>query len=381
MLPLSPHAPASRLSLLLLALSLTGCTIDARALATAANTLAQAAAREQAAGRAPEPTAASTSPRPTQPRPSAAADDEMNEAGESDDDETEMAPDDDETEGAEDRRGSLPAPASTPRPRASEWSEDPTAVPFRPWSQAGPDEAGEPDLEALVLKYTNAARAAEGKGPLRANVRLNLAGRLHSKEMLDKRYFAHESPVEAHRTPSMRARRAGYFGGAAENIFDFTAKVDIEDEARGLVDGWMKSPGHRRNILDDNHEMGIGVWRARGRLMATQLFGKQPFDYRSLTLSQQKDGYLLSAVGEVNAWSPYRAIRVRIDEEEVSLKPLAVKPGEPFRFTALVPKGGAHEVVLAAEDPADGGSRYWIFKVIAVDTSRPLAQAFQSLND
>ena len=35
---------------------------------------------------------------------------------------------------------------------------------------------------------------------------------------------------------------------------------DAEEAARGLVQGWMSSPGHRENILDrDSRRIGVGI--------------------------------------------------------------------------------------------------------------------------
>ena len=44
--------------------------------------------------------------------------------------------------------------------------------------------------------------------------------------------------------------------------------------ARARVDGWMKSPGHRANIMNrDYRYIGVGVARSGGDVYATQNFG------------------------------------------------------------------------------------------------------------
>jgi uncharacterized protein YkwD len=43
--------------------------------------------------------------------------------------------------------------------------------------------------------------------------------------------------------------------------------------ALDLVRGWMKSPGHRDNLLNPNYrKMGIGIAIRKGNIYATQIF-------------------------------------------------------------------------------------------------------------
>ena len=54
--------------------------------------------------------------------------------------------------------------------------------------------------------------------------------------------------------------------------FDHEIKSD-QDVAKALHQMWMKSPGHRKNILDGNfYRVGIGVYRKGNRFYATELF-------------------------------------------------------------------------------------------------------------
>ncbi len=46
-------------------------------------------------------------------------------------------------------------------------------------------------------------------------------------------------------------------------------------DAREVVDGWLHSPGHRRNIMGDFRLTGIGVAEAaNGMIYFTQIFVK-----------------------------------------------------------------------------------------------------------
>jgi uncharacterized protein YkwD len=262
-----------------------------------------------------------------------------------------------------DRRDGVPEPP-----------DDPAAVAYTPrWTEA--DEPGEPALEALVVAYTNEARAAEGLPPLETRKALHVAARQHSREMMAQGYFAHESPVAAHRSASDRARLAGYWAGAAENIYDFYDEATPDETARALVDGWMKSPGHRKNILADNLHLGVGVFHKGERLMATQVFGKQALDVERLTVASEPGGVRVRAVARLEPGARFRGCTVRVGDRVVSAAPLRLTPGETFRFSALVPRGGAHALILNMIDPADEGRLLWPTPLVTVDTEQPLETA------
>jgi len=107
--------------------------------------------------------------------------------------------------------------------------------------------------ERNQVRITNAYRIMMGRHALEIHPCLVESARGHSQEMTQLGYFAHESPVAKNRSPSDRARNAGYPGGAAENI----AMGSISPQA--AHDAWYNSSGHHRNILDKGHQvMGSG---------------------------------------------------------------------------------------------------------------------------
>ena len=71
--------------------------------------------------------------------------------------------------------------------------------------------------------------------------------------MLARAYFAHESPEG--KTVRERSRDAGYdWRAIGENIAE--GQLSVAE----VMDTWMHSPGHRRNILDrDFRELGVGL--------------------------------------------------------------------------------------------------------------------------
>jgi uncharacterized protein YkwD len=127
-------------------------------------------------------------------------------------------------------------------------------------------------VRTALLDQVNAARRKGGAPPLRANPLLDKAAQKHAEDMLARGYFAHESPGGG--TVRERAKEAGYdWREIGENIAEGQLTID---EA---MDGWMKSPGHRRNILDPGFtELGTGVVAAKGkdgeyRVLWVQNFG------------------------------------------------------------------------------------------------------------
>ncbi len=112
-----------------------------------------------------------------------------------------------------------------------------------------------------VLLLTNQARAQardcggrayEAVGPLEAHPSLAQAAQAHAQDMAMNGYFAHDSQDGT--TATQRMRMAGYTGGrTGENI----AAGQPTPEA--VVNGWLDSPGHCRNIMNGGYRhLGVG---------------------------------------------------------------------------------------------------------------------------
>src|SRR5262249_17930776 len=120
-------------------------------------------------------------------------------------------------------------------------------------------------MEQQILDWTNEERAKVNAPPLKWNNRLALAARLHSDEMASHKELGHQLKGEPPFTQRL-SERGAKFSGAAEN-------VGYADSAEELQIGWMRSPGHRANLLNPVYnEMGVGIVRAGSRLWATADF-------------------------------------------------------------------------------------------------------------
>jgi uncharacterized protein YkwD len=122
---------------------------------------------------------------------------------------------------------------------------------------------------AEVVRLVNVARAAAGCGALRVDSRLTTAARLHSEDMALRNYFSHTS-LDG-RSPWDRLEAQGYTAGSGENIAaGYATPVAV-------MDAWMKSTGHRANILNcSSRAIGVGLGRGGSYgIYWTQDFGRE----------------------------------------------------------------------------------------------------------
>jgi uncharacterized protein YkwD len=153
--------------------------------------------------------------------------------------------------------------------------------------------------ELAMLGIVNRARADYNLSALDFDDRVTAVARKHSRDMLEKRFFAHVSPANG--TLQDRLERAGIRARRfAENL---ASNRSLAEAHQGLMD----SPGHRRNILDPNvTRVGIGIARSEdGQLLITENF-IQPFEkYDTAALGKQ----LFEAINEARAKESLPAVR------------------------------------------------------------------------
>ena len=116
------------------------------------------------------------------------------------------------------------------------------------------------EWRVLELGNVERARGATCDGepfgpapPLAMDPLLRLAARLHSTNMAENGFFAHEDPEG--RSPGDRVQEVGFRGSyIGENI----ARGQPTPEA--VIAAWMASPGHCRNIMNPRyHFLGVGL--------------------------------------------------------------------------------------------------------------------------
>lgn len=104
-----------------------------------------------------------------------------------------------------------------------------------------------------VLNLTNQERSEKGLKPLKLNNQLINIAEDHSQSMAINDFVAHKDPTDGSSSQD-RIEDGGYkWSRWGENVA--AGQSTPED----VMNGWMKSPGHRSNLLNPNFtEMGIG---------------------------------------------------------------------------------------------------------------------------
>ena len=176
-----------------------------------------------------------------------------------------------------------PAPTPTPAPTAT---PRPTPTPAMKFPGGSPLEVAQ--IEEWIIRITNEEREKAGLRPFEHDHAISDIARDHSEQMI-LRGFQH---TIGGKDPTDRALAVGYncrayrgdgsySYGLSENITQHPRVLrwsgtssgwsgyrwrpasyyaDAEAAARSMVRGWMRSPGHRANILDrDSRRIGVGV--------------------------------------------------------------------------------------------------------------------------
>ncbi|MBB4906095.1 CAP domain-containing protein [Actinophytocola algeriensis] len=126
----------------------------------------------------------------------------------------------------------------------------------------------EPSYEQQVIALTNEHRTAKGCAGLAENGALRTAARGHSRDMAAHDHMSHQGTNGS--DPGDRITQSGYPAKKwAENV------AYGQPSPKAVVDAWMRSSGHRANILDCGlSEIGVGhVVNAEGVPYWTQDFG------------------------------------------------------------------------------------------------------------
>jgi len=115
------------------------------------------------------------------------------------------------------------------------------------------------DAERRMLTLHNQKRAKRDLPRFCVHPALGRAARAHSKDMIQRDYFSHNTKGR-NEDACERVRRYGYnWQFCAENIAWGSGALGRPDP---IFDGWMNSSDHRSNILTRKYrEIGIGAYR------------------------------------------------------------------------------------------------------------------------
>ncbi|TVL92236.1 CAP domain-containing protein [Streptomyces sp. SAJ15] len=138
------------------------------------------------------------------------------------------------------------APADPVAPSAS---GSPSATPSTPTSGTTTLTAA----QKRVVELVNAERAKAGCSALTVNAKLTQAAQAHSKDMAAHQNMSHTGSDGSN--PGQRITRAGYnWSTYGENVaYGYSTPEKV-------MQGWMSSAGHKRNILNCSFkEIGVGL--------------------------------------------------------------------------------------------------------------------------
>ncbi|MEH7238751.1 CAP domain-containing protein [Bacillus sp. JJ1562] len=153
-----------------------------------------------------------------------------------------------------------PIGQTAPAPQNRQPATQPAPAP----APAPAPTAGISNFERQVIDLTNAQRTKNGLPALKADTALSKVAKTKSNDMQQKNYFSHTSPTYGSPFDMMRDMGVSY-RTAGENIAKGQASPDA------VVNAWMNSEGHRKNILNPNFTH-IGVGHQTNGNYWTQMF-------------------------------------------------------------------------------------------------------------
>ncbi|MFT7574044.1 MAG: hypothetical protein ACI9XZ_000407 [Alphaproteobacteria bacterium] len=134
-----------------------------------------------------------------------------------------------------------------------------------------------PNVEIAIIEMTNGFRRQNKLSELKRNRTLDQAARAFASYLARTGKFSHTADG---RRPADRTKSVGYkHCRISENL---ALNVDSRgfrsrQLARGAIEGWKKSPPHRKAMMDPYvTEIGVGVIKAKRehRYLSVQLFGR-----------------------------------------------------------------------------------------------------------
>ena len=256
-----------------------------------------------------------------------------------------------------------PMPTNTPMPTITPLPSN-TAVPTNtPIAIQTSETVLSPDLRHLeektyMLELINAVRSKAGLDSVVLGD--NIAAQLHAEAALENCFASHWG-IDGLK-PYMRYSLAGGYQSNGENGSgsDYCIKASdgyrairsINTEISEAMEGWMGSPGHRRNILDRWHKkVNIGLAWDRYNFLAYQHFEGDYVEYDELPSIQDN---ILSLSGRTKNGARFDSDRDLGIQIYYDPPPHALTRGQVTRTYCY----GSGLQIAALREPLTGGA-YW----------------------
>lgn len=154
-----------------------------------------------------------------------------------------------------------------------------------------------PQVEIAIVEMTNAIRKQHKLGVVKIDPKLSKTAQGYARFLAQSGLFSHTADG---RQPADRAKAAGYAPClVSENLSSNldTRGFETRQLANEAVQGWMNSPGHRKNILTE-HVVDIGVAvakvKSQEKYISVQVFGRpyaMAYSFRIDNASNQQVDY------------------------------------------------------------------------------------------
>ena len=142
-------------------------------------------------------------------------------------------------------------PAKAPAQQPAK-AQETAKAPAEQTKEAAPASSEVSAYEKKVLELTNQERAKAGVPALKLDEELSKVAREKSRDMQSKGYFDHNSPTYGSPFDMMKQFGISYTT-AGENI------AMGQQSPEEVVQAWMNSEGHRKNIMNANFtHLGVG---------------------------------------------------------------------------------------------------------------------------
>jgi uncharacterized protein YkwD len=119
--------------------------------------------------------------------------------------------------------------------------------------------------QEVIFNEINSYRVKQGLSPLKLSSVISEEAKTHSRDMAEEKVpFGHDGFYHRVHRLFAKFRPAR---GAAENV------AYVYEDARGAVNLWLHSAGHRKNIMGNFNLTGIGIVHGEDdRVYVTQIF-------------------------------------------------------------------------------------------------------------
>jgi uncharacterized protein YkwD len=205
-----------------------------------------------------------------------------------------------------------------------------------------------PDLArvmSIVMEGTNRFRQEHRLATLEADSKLAATARDFADFMAKTDKYGHGADdlglLE-------RVRRHGYaYCLVSENIgyqFRSDGFRTAADLADGFVEGWKRSPGHRKNMMErDATEIGVAVARSAktGRYYGVEIFARPASHIVEFAVANESEQRVDYRIGSAAYWLPRRTVRTHREcvAEPVGFQGQVLHPVNGDRLTIVEGRG------------------------------------------